>query len=35
MSDKPLLSRVGWFVAIWILSVGVLGIVAWIIRLAI
>ncbi|CTQ34283.1 DUF2474 family protein [Jannaschia rubra] len=29
----PLVRRLGWFVAIWVMSVLVLGTVAWVIRL--
>ena len=32
---SPLLKKIGWFVALWIMSVLVLGIVAYVIRLAI
>ncbi|MFY9205262.1 MAG: DUF2474 domain-containing protein [Yoonia sp.] len=32
---SPLLKKIGWFVALWIMSVIALGIVAYVIRLAI
>ncbi|RYH04576.1 DUF2474 domain-containing protein [Salipiger sp. IMCC34102] len=35
MASRPLWQRVAWFVAIWIASVAVLGVVAYAIRLAI
>ena len=31
---KPLAQRLGWFVLIWALSVAAIGMVAWLIRLA-
>ncbi|MGR3271030.1 DUF2474 family protein [Thalassococcus profundi] len=35
MPDRPLWQRLAWFAAIWVLSVGLLGIVAYLIRLAV
>lgn len=32
-TSAPLWKRLAWLVAIWAVSVGVLGVVAWIIRL--
>lgn len=33
--QSPLLKKIGWFIALWLMSVMALGIVAYVIRLAI